>query len=151
MLISQTTEYALRAMVYLASETESSHVTNRIAAATHVPAGYLSKVLQSLGRAGLLTAQRGLGGGWALARPAEAISILDVVNAVDPIQRITVCPLGLKSHGKNLCALHKKLDDAMAQVEQAFASTMLADIFKAPTRSKPLCDVTVNKVPVRHG
>ncbi|NUQ01687.1 MAG: Rrf2 family transcriptional regulator, partial [Armatimonadetes bacterium] len=94
-MISQTAEYALRAIVCLAAQPEGRLTTPQIAGATRVPAGYLSKVLQLLGRAGLVRSQRGLGGGFVLARPAELISVLDVVNAVDPIQRITGCPLEL--------------------------------------------------------
>jgi hypothetical protein len=59
---------------------------------------------------------------------------------VDPIQRIRVCPLGLKSHGVRLCPLHKRLDDALAQVEKAFSDTTLAEILAEPSKSVPLCD-----------
>jgi Rrf2 family protein len=148
MLFSQTVEYALRAMVMLADQPDEPQVTHVIAERTLVPAGYLSKVLQSLGRAGLVKAQRGLGGGWTLARPPAQISILEIVNVVDPIQRITTCPLGLKSHGTSLCPLHHKLDDALRLVEQAFGSTTLADVVGKPGQSKPLCDVTVAGGPV---
>jgi Rrf2 family protein len=148
MLISQTVEYALRAMVMLADRPDEPHVTQVIAQRTCVPAGYLSKVLQALGRAGLVKAQRGLGGGWTLARAPGDISILDVINVVEPIQRIKTCPLGLKSHGKNLCPLHRKLDDALRLVENAFGTTTLADVVGKRGQSKPLCDVTVGGVAV---
>lgn len=110
-----------------------------------MPAGYLSKVLQALARAKIVAGRRGLGGGFTLREPAHLITVLDVVNAVDPIQRITSCPLGLKSHGRNLCPLHRKLDDALAHVERAFASTTLADVLKG--KSKPLCELTVSGKP----
>jgi Rrf2 family transcriptional regulator, nitric oxide-sensitive transcriptional repressor len=148
MLFSQTVEYALRSMVWLADHPDEAQVTQQIADATKVPAGYLSKVLQGLGRAGLVKAQRGLGGGWTLTRPPDEISILDVVNAVDPIQRITTCPLGLKSHGKVLCPLHKKLDDAMEGIEDAFRTSSLADMLKPTSKSRPLCEVTVKGMSV---
>lgn len=51
-MISQTAEYALRAVVYLGSQTGQPTTTQRIAAATQVPVGYLSKVMQSLGGPG---------------------------------------------------------------------------------------------------
>jgi Rrf2 family protein len=137
-VFSQTVEYALRAAVYLASETEG-RTTDQIAETTLVPRAYLSKVLQRLGRAGLVESHRGIGGGLALTRPPSEITILDVINAVEPMQRIRSCPLGLAAHGVNLCPLHARLDDAMAQVEQAFASSTLADILNQPTRSRPLC------------
>ena len=138
-MISQTVEYALRAVVYLASKAPAAQTTEQVAQATRVPRAYLSKVLQSLGRAKLVHSQRGLGGGMTLARPAEKITILEVVNAVEPIQRIRACPLGLAAHGVRLCPLHSRLDNALATVEAAFEHTTLAEILAEPTRSVPLC------------
>ena len=140
-MFSQTVEYALRAAVWLAAHQDRPQTNHQIAAATLVPAGYLAKVMQSLGRAGLATAQRGKGGGFALARPATQVSVLEVVNAVEPFQRIKQCPLGIEAHGSRLCPLHKRLDGAMASVEQAFAETSLADILAEPSASKPLCRI----------
>lgn len=127
-MISRTAEYALRAAVHLAGAQGAPRTTRQIAAATRVPGPFLSKVLQSLGRAGLVRAQRGLHGGFSLAKPADEISVLAVVNAVDPLERIVSCPLGLPEHEGTLCPLHARLDRAAAQVEQAFATTPLAEI-----------------------
>lgn len=138
-MFSQTVEYALRAMVVLADAQGEPRTTTQIAAASRVPADYLSKVMQSLGRAGLVNSQRGKNGGFTLLRDAVEISILDIVNAVDPIRRIERCPLGIPQHGVRLCALHRKLDNAMAHVEEAFRSTNLQEMVAQPNRSKPLC------------
>ena len=143
MLFSQTAEYALRAAVLLADRADQPQTTRQIAEATRVPAGYLSKVLQAMGRAGLVTSQRGIGGGFVLAQDAGQISVLDVVNAVDPLQRIVTCPLGLKNHGGRLCPLHRKLDDALALIEEAFGSTMIGDLLHTRSKSRPLCEVSV--------
>ena len=143
MLFSQTAEYALRAAVWLADTPQTPHTTQEIAKVTKVPAGYFSKVMQALGRSGLVKSQRGLGGGFLLTRSPEELSVLDIVNAVDPVQRIHTCPLNLKSHGKKLCPLHRKLDDAMAAMEEAFASTSLSDLVHSSSKIKPLCEVTV--------
>lgn len=140
MFFSKTSEYALRAVVYLADHEGQSQTTQQIAEATKVPSNYLSKTLQGLARAGLVQAQRGLGGGFALARPAASMTVLDVVNAVDPVQRIHTCPLNLSSHGTNLCPLHRKLDDALASVEKAFGSTVIADLLRVKGMNKPLCE-----------
>src|SRR3954453_7757343 len=118
-MLSQTTEYALRAIVWLANTADEPQTTEQIAKATQVPSGYLSKVMQSLGRGGLVTAQRGKHGGFLLARPPHEITVLEVVNVLDPIQRIRACPLGIASHGSHLCPLHKRLDAAIAMVENA--------------------------------
>ena len=138
-MLSQTVEYALRAVVHLASEAPEGRTTDQIAEATRVPRAYLSKVLQNLRRAGIVRSQRGLGGGMTLTKSPEALTILEVVNAVEPIQRIRTCPLGLAAHGVRLCPLHRRLDNALAMVEEAFASSTLAEVLAEPTRSKPLC------------
>ena len=138
-MISPTAEYALRAMVAIAQRREDAVVTPTIAEITKVPPGYLSKVLQTLRKAGLVDSKRGLGGGFTLARPAENVTVLEVVNAVDPIKRIRRCPLGIDSHGANLCPLHKRLDEATELVEQSFASTTIAELLSAPGLSAPLC------------
>jgi Rrf2 family protein len=139
-MISQTAEYALRAIVFLAMNTGAAYTTQQISGATKVPAAYLSKVLQSLVRAGLIQSQRGLGGGFILSKSADDVTILEVLNAVDPIQRIRTCPLGIEVHGTTLCALHKRLDDATAVIEKAFRDTTIGDLLARPTKSVPLCD-----------
>lgn len=139
-MISQTAEYALRAIVFLADQQGKSKTSQEIADATRVPAGYLSKVLQSLHRGKLVHAQRGLHGGFSLAVSPAKLTVWDVIQTVDPLQRIHECPLGLKSHGTNLCPMHKRLDDAMAMVEQAFRDSTVKELLDEPTTSKPLCD-----------
>jgi Rrf2 family nitric oxide-sensitive transcriptional repressor len=148
-MFSQTVEYALRAVAHLAYEAPSPRTTEQVADATRVPPAYLSKVLQALSRGGIVKSQRGVGGGISLARPAEELTILEVVNAVEPIQRIRTCPLGLKSHGVRLCPLHRRIDDAMATVEAAFGSTTLAEILAEPTHSPPLCEVGLDRARVK--
>jgi Rrf2 family transcriptional regulator, nitric oxide-sensitive transcriptional repressor len=144
-MFSQTVEYALRAVAHLAYEAPSPRTTEQVADATRVPPAYLSKVLQALSRGGIVRSQRGVGGGISLAKPAAELTILEVVNAVEPIQRIKSCPLGLKSHGVRLCPLHRRVDDAMALVEGAFGNTTLAEILAEPTHSPPLCEVGVDR------
>ncbi len=139
-MLSQTVEYALRAVVHLAYHDPEPQTTEQIAEATKVPKPYLAKVIQGLCRAGVLQSRRGIGGGVGLMRTPAELTILDVVNAVEPLQRITTCPLGLKSHGIHLCPLHKRIDTALAHMERAFQETTLAEVLAEPTNSPPLCD-----------
>lgn len=141
-MFSQTVEYALRAVVQLAYVSPESSTTASLAEVTQVPPAYLAKVLQSLVKAGIATSQRGIGGGVSLAHDPSRLTILDIVNAVDPIRRIKTCPLGLPTHGAKLCALHRRMDATLAQVEQTFRGTTLAEVIGEPSRVKPLCDDT---------
>lgn len=139
-MFSQTVEYALRAAVDLASRGGEPATTDEVARRTQVPVAYLAKILQGLAKAGIVRSQRGVGGGVALAKPPEDLTILEVVNAVDPIRRIKTCPLKLSSHGTRLCPLHRRVDDALAAVEAAFANTTLAEVLAEPSSSVPLCE-----------
>jgi len=62
---------------------------------------------------------------------------LDVINVADPIERIESCPLGIQSHGLNLCPLHKRLSEATAHVEAAFAQSRLSELIEES--QSPLC------------
>ncbi len=139
-MIPKTAEYALRAVVTLAREPERSYSADEIAEATHVPRRYVHKVLQLLVRGGLVRSQPGPGGGYALVRPAEEVTIVDVVNTIEPIPRIRRCPLGLKSHTR-LCPLHHELDAACAATEQAFTRVTIAQLLNQPAHVPPLCEV----------
>jgi Rrf2 family nitric oxide-sensitive transcriptional repressor len=141
-MFSQTAEYALRAVVYLAAEGGEPRTAQQIAAATRVPTGYLAKVMQSLSRAGLVHSQRGLHGGFTLTRPPRELTVLDVLGAVDPIRRIRGCPLGVKGH-VNLCPLHRRLDQAIGMVEDALRRSTIAELLTEPSKARgipmPLC------------
>jgi len=139
-MLSQTVEYALRAVVHLAMRAPEPLTTAAIAEVTQVPPAYLSKVLQGLKEKNIVHLQRGIGGGVSLAQSADTLTILDVVNAVDPIKRINTCPLDLKAHGTRLCALHFRMDKAIQSMEEAFRSTTLSDLLKDENPSVPLCD-----------
>jgi Rrf2 family protein len=138
-MISQTAEYALRAIVYLANEGGAARTGREIAKATLVPPGYLAKVMQSLSRARLVKSQRGLNGGFTLAHDPEELSALAVINAVDPIRRYPECPLGITGHGRRLCPLHHRLDEAAAMVEKAFGETSMADLLAVPRERRSVC------------
>lgn len=140
-MLSQTAEYALRAMASLAYQPDGLVPTPTLAEQTRVPANYLAKVLQLLSGAGLIVGRRGVGGGYRLAKPADEITLLNVVNAVDPIQRITTCPLGLPNHGGNLCPLHRRVDDAAKAIIDTFGATTLESLVTEKSQSRPLCDV----------
>ena len=141
-MISQTAEYALRAIVHLANESGGPRTARQIAAATQVPVPYLLKILHGLTRAGLIGAQRGLHGGFTLKKPATALTLYEIVQAVDPLERIRWCPLGIQSHGASLCPLHRRLDEAIGLVENALRATTVAELLEENTGSKPLCDVS---------
>lgn len=139
-VLPKTAEYALRAVVWLARELDEPASADYLAENTQVPRRYLHKVLQDLVGAKLVRSQSGPGGGYALARSPEKMTILDVVNAVAPLQRIRHCPLGLPSHTR-LCPLHKELDKSYAATEKAFAGVVIARLLRSTDAIVTLCEV----------
>jgi Rrf2 family nitric oxide-sensitive transcriptional repressor len=140
-MLPKTAEYALRTVVCLAQEPDEPESAEHLAAQTKVPRRYLHKVLQDLARAKLVRSRSGPGGGYALARSPDSISILDVVNATSPVERIRHCPLGLPSHTR-LCPLHKELDRAYAATEAAFSRVTIGQLLRSTSRVIPLCEVS---------
>ena len=140
-MLSKTAEYALRAVTCMGSLTNKPAPADLLADKTKVPRRYLTRVLQDLIVAGLVQSRPGPGGGYELAKPTDSLTILDVVNAVSPLERIRTCPLGLKSHTA-LCPLHAELDRAYAATETAFAGVTIRQLLESTSPVVPLCDVT---------
>jgi Rrf2 family protein len=121
-VISLTTEYALRAMVYLAAQPGRSAKTPRIAVGTQVPGKYLTKVMRALTTAGLVEARLGPYGGHTLARPPAEVTVLDVIKAMEHRRRVVPCPL---CTSRRPCALHRRLDEGIGLIESLFRRTTL--------------------------
>ena len=125
-MVSQSAEYSLRALICLAQSRGSPLTNQQIADHAKIPSGYLAKILQALVRAGLVSSQRGLNGGFLLMADPGTMTLLDVVRLTDVSRRIDTCPLGI--HGHHLCSLHRRLDDAAAAVESVLARTTLGQV-----------------------
>lgn len=148
-LLSDACEYALRAVVWLAQQPQDHYTVGQIAEATSAAPGYLVKVLQALAKADILAARRGSQGGFKLTRSPAELSVLDVIRAVDPPQRIQTCPLGRGSHDKALCPLHWRIDQAIAALEQSFAQVTIQDLIRETVRTQGVCRALIaNPYPV---
>ena len=153
-MFSLTVEYALRAVTYLSQYPNTPLRTAQIAEHTHIPVAYLTKVLQGLQREGIVKLQRGIGGGVTMAVPADSLTLLKIVSCIDPIKRIPSCPLSIKSHDKQLCSLHSRLDDTLKNAEDAMRNITVADLINDKAAPFALCDsklgydVTVDEPPV---
>jgi len=138
-MLSKTAEYALRAVACLGARDGQPASADYLAQKTKVPRRYLHRVLQDLVSADLVDSRSGPGGGYLLNCQADAVTILDIVNAVSPIERIRSCPLGLKSH-KKLCPLHAELDRAYAATEKAFGGVTIRQLLESANPIVPLCE-----------
>jgi len=140
MILPQTAEYALRAMVCLATAEPGQPVLARdLSRLTAIPSHYLSKILRRLVLAELLESKKGFGGGFVLARAPEAISFRDILQAVDSYPTAAHCAFGWgQCDGDRPCPMH----DAWARMRSSFEEwaeeTTLAQVrHKAPETIRP--------------
>jgi Rrf2 family transcriptional regulator, iron-sulfur cluster assembly transcription factor len=130
-MLSTTSEHALRALTHLARLPEGSSMLGReLAEQAVIPANYLSKILWTLGNAGIIHATRGNGGGYRLRRNAEAIRLFEVVDLFDRDRSRSACLLGggKECDPDNPCTAH----DAWRGIRTAYMdflnTTTLAEI-----------------------
>jgi Rrf2 family protein len=129
-MLSQTAEYALRAVLHLAEHAPDHPVpVGDIAQALDVPRNYLSKTLHQLARAGVVTSTFGPGGGFRLAAPAESLTLARVVEPFDSERGERHCLLGrARCADADPCPAHARWKGISAQIEQFFAVTTVADL-----------------------
>ena len=108
-MISTTSQYALRALTYIAGLPPGTTVLSRdLAGATLVPRNYLSKVLLTLRNAGFLQSTRGAGGGYRLNRPADHIYLIDVVELFEGSKTKPTCLLNSRPCSEETpCSAHR--------------------------------------------
>lgn len=140
MILPQTAEYALRAMVCLATAEGGRPVLARdLSRLAGIPSHYLSKILRRLVLADLLESKKGFGGGFVLARPPEVISFREILQAVDSYPTVGRCAFGWgQCDGDRPCPMH----DAWARMRRSFEQwaeeTTLAQVrHSAPEAIRP--------------
>lgn len=136
-ILSEATESGLRAIIWMAQRPGAVGKVREIARDTKSAPGYLVKVLHVLAKAGILAAQRGTNGGFTLLRDPAKLTVLDIVDAIDPFVRTHTCPPGRESHCEQLHALQRRIDDAITAVEATFACTCVNDLLSERACSPP--------------
>lgn len=128
--LGRRADYAIRAAVALASVTgQERRKAREIAEETAVPPSYLPQILAALARGGLVSSAAGRHGGYALARPPEAVTLLDVVNVVegDPSSNRCVLRPGPCASGSE-CAVHVPWWSAQQALLTELGTTTLAQV-----------------------
>lgn len=133
MIYSRSAEYALRALVHIATLPQHEYAMARtIATEADIPAHFLAKILQDLARDGILRSIKGPGGGFRLARSAKEISLESVVEAVDGAARLNRCPLGLgECTDRVACGMHESWKPVRSRIIEYMGATSIADVAKA--------------------
>jgi Rrf2 family protein len=129
--LSQTTGYAIRALACLSEACCARQTTPQIARCSQVPRPYLAKIITTLARHGLLHARRGVRGGTVLARPPEAITLLEVVEAIEGSDWLGPCLLGLaECRDLPACPTHAFWQRTREEIRAELARTTLADYLR---------------------
>ena len=130
MLLSQTAEYALRAMAWLATAPGGEPVCAvDLSSATGIPTHYLSKVLRRLVLAGLLESQKGQGGGFSLSRAPRDIPFIEILSALDAYPTQGRCAFGWgECDPTDPCPLHNSWSQLGDQICAWASNTNLEEI-----------------------
>ena len=128
-MISKTDQYALRAVLYLAQNPERPVRAAQVAGALRLPANYLSKILHTLARVGLLASERGPQGGFRLARPAAEISLAEIIQPFDTTASERSCLFGRpECSDESPCRVHHHWKQASDPVIDFFQDTRISDL-----------------------
>ncbi len=139
-MISTTSRYALRVLVTLSLSPDEWIGGQDLARHTDIPPNYLSKVLHALGRAGLVDATRGRGGGYRLARRAESIRLVEAVEVFEGFRAHPPCLLGIHDEcsDDHPCSAHSSFRDIRQRYIAFLEGTSIADA----ARSEALATVS---------
>ncbi|MFN0133956.1 MAG: RrF2 family transcriptional regulator [Phycisphaerales bacterium] len=136
-MMSQAAGYAATALGYVAAAGGRPTLVKDIADATDIPAPYLAKIIQTLARRGVVTTQRGIGGGVILARPASEISLYDLCIALDDPAVETRCMMGIAACSDDrACPCHGFWTKHRAASLDFLRSQTVADVAAFETRRR---------------
>ncbi len=136
-MLSDTAEYALRAVLFIADSSGSVSV-ELVADSLGMPRNYLSKTLNQLAKTGILSSQRGPHGGFRLAVPPEQLMLLQIVEPFDDVG-LRRCLLGRKACSDlTPCPAHAQWKAVADQIAGFFGRTSVADLLREPDRMEAL-------------
>jgi Rrf2 family protein len=128
-MLTQTADYALRALIYLAHDPDDGyHQTRDLAGLLNIPHNYLGKILQQLGHAAIVESQRGMNGGFRLCRLPDQVRLYDILHALDAVPEDPRCPLLNGGRQRELCLLHRRFASMTADYIRFLKDTTLQSI-----------------------
>ncbi|HSI91664.1 MAG TPA: Rrf2 family transcriptional regulator [Adhaeribacter sp.] len=130
-MLTKTTEYGLRAMLYIALHAlpDKKVGIKEVANELELPLAFIGKILQDLVRKGLLASTKGPHGGFYLELPASSITIMDVIREIDGLEAFKRCGLGLKQcSDSHPCPLHQDFKVYRDGLAKLFSNRTLQDL-----------------------
>lgn len=144
MIISRTSQYAIQALIYIATQPRDKlALSHEIAERLYVPSAYLAKIMQDLSRGGLLTSFRGRSGGFALSDPPEEINLMRILLVTEGANFGKDCALGLKEcSDETACPMHTQWKPLKQKIIEMLQQQTLAKLSEAVLTGKyRICDV----------
>lgn len=138
MRMTRTSRYAIRAVVELARHGDERVSAEVLSAELDLPENYLSKTLHALAREGLLDSNRGPGGGYRLAVPADELPLIDVIEAFETLDASRECVLGREECSEeNPCPVHGEWKEVAAPIVTFFRRTTVGDAVTGDVGERP--------------
>lgn len=130
-LITRNTDYAIRAIVYMAGKGDELTTATELVRALKIPRQFLRSILQKLGREKFVKSYKGIGGGFKLSKRPSSIYIKDVAEIFQGAFRLNECLLKKSvCPNRKCCALKKKIDTIEKHVVSEISSITISDILK---------------------
>ncbi|WP_294947404.1 Rrf2 family transcriptional regulator [Sulfurivirga sp.] len=145
MKLTSRGRYAVTAMLDMALRPEGERVTlNEISRRQGISLSYLEQIFAKLRKAGLVSSLRGPGGGYTLARPADEISVAQIIHAVDEVLDARYCGGGRDCHNGQECLSHQLWNDLSERIESYLDSITLQQLLDARQLGGPV-EVTFSR------
>ena len=130
--LNKTSQYALRVLGYMALN-DRLHIAEELSQTLQIPTQYLRRLLTNLSKAGLLNSDKGKGGGYRLAKPADSVYLSEILAATEKKELLNSCIFGLeKCVRENPCAMHKQWAEAKGHILHILNTTSLAAMVHNP-------------------
>lgn len=132
MVITRATEYAVRTVIFLAQQPKNEIVLKKdICRTQEVTPAFLTKILQPLIKVGIVTSQRGVGGGFLLARDPNEITLLDILQAEEGQLKLNHCLVDTDvCHRDAYCSAHEVWHEAQTEMAQVLSRYSIAALVK---------------------
>lgn len=138
-LITRNTDYAVRALCYIAKQNRPFVSAAEMVAALRFPRPFLRKILQILSGEGFLVSTKGQGGGFSLALPAEKILLTDMIKIFQNTIQLNECIFKRKlCPNRNTCVLKKEIDSIEQDVLNRLRNISIASLVKSGNGSRSL-------------
>ena len=133
MIYSRSAEYAIRAFMHLATVAPGKYaMVKHIAETSDIPTHFLAKILQQLARKGFLRSSKGPTGGFALRKPAEEITMIELVESIDGLTDYRRCPGGMtECNDDQPCGMHDSWKALRDRIMEYLERTSIAELAAA--------------------